>query len=77
MQHKCIHESLKKEFKCKHCEIWPWKVPKWPWFLAEVAVKPFWNLAILIFFRPLVGCDRSGASESGSLSFVRIVPISN
>jgi hypothetical protein len=28
--------------------MWPWKVPKWPWFSAEVAVKPFWDLATLI-----------------------------
>jgi hypothetical protein len=28
--------------------MWQWKVPKWPWFLNEVAVKPFWDLATLL-----------------------------
>jgi hypothetical protein len=26
---------------------WPWKVLKWPWFGAEVAVKVWWDLATL------------------------------
>jgi hypothetical protein len=38
----------KEEGKSKKCGMWPWKVPKWPWFLAEVAVKPFWDLATLL-----------------------------
>jgi hypothetical protein len=25
--------------------MWPWKVPKWPWFWAEVAVKALRDLA--------------------------------
>jgi hypothetical protein len=45
-QHKCMHVSLKNEYKCKSCGMWPWKVSKRPWFLAEVAVKPFWDLAM-------------------------------
>jgi hypothetical protein len=28
--------------------MWPWKVPKWPWFWAEVAVKACRDLATLI-----------------------------
>jgi hypothetical protein len=28
--------------------MWPWKVPKWPWFGAEVAVKAWRDLATLI-----------------------------
>jgi hypothetical protein len=39
--------SLKKECKSEKCGMWPWKGPKWPWFLAEVAVKPFRDLATL------------------------------
>jgi hypothetical protein len=39
--------------------MWPWKVPKWPWFLAEVAVKPFRDLATLVF---------GSGSESGPSS---------
>jgi hypothetical protein len=31
---------------------WPWKVPKWPWFLLGVAVKARRDLAIL--FAPLI-----------------------
>jgi hypothetical protein len=27
--------------------MWPWKVPKWPWFWAEVAVKVWPDLATL------------------------------
>jgi hypothetical protein len=27
--------------------MWPWKVPKWPWFWAEVAVKAWRDLATL------------------------------
>jgi hypothetical protein len=27
--------------------MWPWKVPKWPWFSAEVAVNPWRDLATL------------------------------
>jgi hypothetical protein len=27
--------------------VWPWKVSKWPWFWAEVAVKSWRNLATL------------------------------
>jgi hypothetical protein len=27
--------------------MWPWKVPKWPWFWAEVAVKAWRGLATL------------------------------
>jgi hypothetical protein len=49
-EYKYIHVRLKKECECKNCGMWPWKVPKWPWFLTEVAVKPFWDLATLIFF---------------------------
>jgi hypothetical protein len=29
--------------------MWPWKEPKWPWFLAEVAVKAWRDLATLLF----------------------------
>jgi hypothetical protein len=25
--------------------MWPWKVPKWPWFWAEVAVKAWQDLS--------------------------------
>jgi hypothetical protein len=28
--------------------MWPWKVAKWPWFWAEVAVKAWRDLATLI-----------------------------
>jgi hypothetical protein len=28
--------------------VWPWKVPKWPWFWAEVAVKAWRDLATLL-----------------------------
>jgi hypothetical protein len=28
--------------------MWPWKVPKWPWFWAEVAVKAWRDLATLL-----------------------------
>jgi hypothetical protein len=28
--------------------MWPWKVSKWPWFWAEVAVKAWRDLATLI-----------------------------
>jgi hypothetical protein len=28
--------------------MWLWKVPKWPWFWAEVAVKAWRNLATLV-----------------------------
>jgi hypothetical protein len=28
--------------------MWPWKVPKWPWFWAEVAVKAWQDLATLL-----------------------------
>jgi hypothetical protein len=28
--------------------MWPWKVPKWPWFLAEVAVMAWRDLATLV-----------------------------
>jgi hypothetical protein len=34
--------------------MWPWKVSKWPWFLAEVAVQPFQDLATLIKIPPLL-----------------------
>jgi hypothetical protein len=27
--------------------MWPWKMPKWPWFWAEVAVKTGRDLATL------------------------------
>jgi hypothetical protein len=27
--------------------IWPWKVPKWPWFWAKVVVKAWRDLAKL------------------------------
>jgi hypothetical protein len=27
--------------------MWPWKVPKWPWFWAEVAVKAWRDMATL------------------------------
>jgi hypothetical protein len=27
--------------------MWPWKVPKWLWFWAEVAVKDWQDLATL------------------------------
>jgi hypothetical protein len=38
----------KKECKSQKCGMWPWKVPKWPWFLAKVAVKPFRDLSTLV-----------------------------
>jgi hypothetical protein len=28
--------------------MWPWKVPKWPWFWAEVAVNSWRDLATLL-----------------------------
>jgi hypothetical protein len=28
--------------------MWPWKVPKWPWFWSEVAVKAWRDLATLV-----------------------------
>jgi hypothetical protein len=31
--------------------MWLWKVSKWPWFWAEVAVKAWWDLATLKFCR--------------------------
>jgi hypothetical protein len=27
--------------------MWPWKVPKWPWFWSKVAVKVWRDLATL------------------------------
>jgi hypothetical protein len=27
--------------------MWPWEVPKWPWFWLEVAVKAWLDLATL------------------------------
>jgi hypothetical protein len=27
--------------------MWPWKVPKWPWFWAKVAVNAWRDLATL------------------------------
>jgi hypothetical protein len=35
--------------------MWPWKVPKWPWFWAEVAVKAWRDLATL----NMIGNDSS------------------
>jgi hypothetical protein len=29
--------------------MWAWKVPKWPWFWAEVAVNALRDLAMLTF----------------------------
>jgi hypothetical protein len=28
--------------------VWPWEVPKWPWFWAEVAVNAWRDLATLL-----------------------------
>jgi hypothetical protein len=30
--------------------LWPWKVPKWQWFSAKVAVNPLQDLATLLCF---------------------------
>jgi hypothetical protein len=46
--HKCIHVISQKECKSKKCGMWPWRVPKWTWFLVAVAVKPFRDLATLM-----------------------------
>jgi hypothetical protein len=37
-----------------------WKVPKWSWFLTEVAVKPFWDLATLRQMRKVTSAVRNG-----------------
>jgi hypothetical protein len=34
--------------------MWPWKVPKSPWFWAEVAVKAWQDLATLVVLRILM-----------------------
>jgi hypothetical protein len=36
-----------KEQKMSIYGMWPWKVPKWLWFWAEVAVKAWRDLATL------------------------------
>jgi hypothetical protein len=28
--------------------VWPWEVPKWPWFWAEVAVNAWRDMATLV-----------------------------
>jgi hypothetical protein len=38
--------------------MWPCKVAKWPWFLAEVAVKPFFGTWAHIAGRLNSGFDR-------------------
>jgi hypothetical protein len=40
-------KDLKEHEKCIYM-VWPWKVPKWPWFWAEVAVKAWRDLATLV-----------------------------
>jgi hypothetical protein len=38
----------KKRVNNNKYRMWPWKVPKWPWFSAEVAVNPWRDLVTLI-----------------------------
>jgi hypothetical protein len=35
--------------------MWPWEVPKWPWFWPEVAVKAWQDLATLPMLAPAFG----------------------
>jgi hypothetical protein len=40
-------KSFKEREKMYIYGMWPWKVPKWPWFRDEVAVKAWPDLATL------------------------------
>jgi hypothetical protein len=51
--------------------MWPWKVPKWPWFWAEVAVKAWRDLATLPFVRTL--CDSNTLLTGGAVGLAEIV----